>query len=269
MQIAITREVSPSIEQCELTHLDREAIDLDLARAQHRQYEACLAALGCQIQRLPPEPELPDAVFVEDVAVMLDELAIMTRPGAASRRPETHSVAEALAPYRRLAYIQAPGTLDGGDVLRVDQTLWVGLSSRSNPAGMKQMHALLAPLGYTVRGVAVDGCLHLKSAVTQVARDTLLINPAWVDAAAFGPMNLIEVAPAELFAANALLMGESVVYPAAYPATRHRLEEEGILVRVVDISELGKAEGGVTCCSLIFESAEREGGKQCIPRQIL
>lgn len=269
MQIAITREVSPSIGQCELTHLAREAIDLDLARAQHRQYEACLAALGCQIQRLPLEPELPDAVFVEDVAVVLDELAIMTRPGADSRRPEARSVAAALAPYRRLAYIEAPGTLDGGDVLRVGRTLWVGLSGRSNPAGTEQMRALLAPLGYTVRGVAVDGCLHLKSAVTQAARDTLLINPAWVDAGAFDPMNLIEVGPAEPFAANALLLGESVVYPAAYPATRRRLEEEGIPVRVVDVSELGKAEGGVTCCSLIFRSDEREGGKLCIPRQIL
>jgi dimethylargininase len=255
MQIAITREVSPSIGQCELTHLAREAIDVELAQAQHRQYEACLAALGCQIQRLPPEPELPDAVFVEDVAVVLDELAIMTRPGAASRRPETHSVGEALAPYRRLAYIQAPGSLDGGDVLRVGRTMWVGLSGRSNRAGMQQMHALLAPLGYRVRGVAVDGCLHLKSAVTQVARDTLLINPAWVDAGAFGPMNLIEVDPAEPFAANALLVGESVVYPAAYPATRRRLEERGIPVRLVDVSELGKAEGGVTCCSVIFERA--------------
>jgi dimethylargininase len=257
MQIAITREVSPSIGQCELTHLAREAIDVDLAQAQHRQYEACLAALGCQIRRLPPEPELPDAVFVEDVAVVLDELAIMTRPGAASRRPEARSVAAALAPYRRLAYIQAPGSLDGGDVLRIGQTLWVGLSGRSNPAGMEQMHALLAPLGYTVRGVPVDGCLHLKSAVTQVARDTLLINPAWVDAGAFGPMNLIEVDPVEPFAANALLIGDTVIYPAAYPATRRRLEERGIPIRPVDVSELGKAEGGVTCCSVIFEIYNR------------
>jgi dimethylargininase len=255
MLMAITREVSPSIGQCELTHLAREAIDVELAQAQHRQYEACLAALGCQIQRLPPEPELPDAVFVEDVAVVLDELAIMTRPGAASRRPEARSVAEVLAPYRRLAYIQAPGSLDGGDVLRIGRTLWVGLSGRSNPAGVDQMRALLAPLGYTVTGVAVDGCLHLKSAVTQVARDTLLINPAWVDAGAFGPMNLIEVDPTEPFAANALLVGENVVYPAAYPATRRRLEERDIPVRPVDVSELGKAEGGVTCCSVIFRSA--------------
>jgi dimethylargininase len=255
MQIAITREVSPSIGQCELTHLAREAIDVDLARSQHRQYEAYLAALGCEIQRLPPEPELPDAVFVEDVAVVLDELAIIARPGAASRRPEARSVAEALAPYRRLAYIQAPGSLDGGDVLRIGRTLWVGLSGRSNRAGIEQMRALLVPLGYTVKDVAVDGCLHLKSAVTQVARDTLLINPAWVDASAFGPMNLIEVDRAEPFAANALLVGESVVYPTAYPATRRRLEEGGIPARVVDISELGKAEGGVTCCSLIFERA--------------
>jgi dimethylargininase len=255
MRIAVTREVSPSIGRCELTHLARQAIDVDLARVQHRQYETCLAALGCRICRLPPEPELPDAVFVEDTAVVLDELAIITRPGADSRRPETRSVAQALALYRRLVYIQAPDTLDGGDVLRIGRTLWVGLSGRSKPAGIEQMRAWLAPLGYSVRGVPVDGCLHLKSAVTQVARDTLLINSAWVDAGAWGPMNLIEVDPSEPFAANALLVGETVVYPAAYPATRRRLEEQGIPVRLVDVSELGKAEGGVTCCSVIFKRA--------------
>ncbi len=252
MLIAITRQVSPNIGQCQLTHLARQAIDVRLAEAQHRQYEDCLTTLGCQVHSLPAEPALPDSVFVEDAAVVLDELALITRPGAASRRPETQAVAEALKPYRWLHYIAPPGTLDGGDVLRVDRTLFVGLSSRSNRAGVVQMQSLLAPLGYAVRGVEVKDCLHLKSAVTQVAPHTLLINPAWVEASAFEGMNLIVVDVGEPFAGNALLVGETVLYPSAYPATQRRLASQGIAVRAVDVSELARAEGGVTCCSLIF-----------------
>lgn len=250
--VAITREVSPNIGRCQLTHLTREAIDVHVARAQHGQYQDCLAALGCEIHSLPAEPELPDSVFVEDTAVVLDELAVITRPGADSRKPETQSIAKALRPYRRLFHIESPGIIDGGDVLRIGKRLFVGLSRRSNQAGIDQMRAWLNPFGYTVEGVQVNGCLHLKSAVTQVAKDTLLINRTWVDAGAFGSMNLIDVDPSEPFGGNALLVGETVVYPSAYPGTRRRLEDHGISVRAVDVSELGKAEGGVTCCSLIF-----------------
>lgn len=253
MRIAITREVSPSIGRCELTHLRREAIDVERASAQHRQYEDCLAALGCQIHRLPAEPDLPDSVFVEDTAIVLEELAIITRPGAVSRRPETSSVAVAVQTYRKLATVEVPGTLDGGDVLRVGKVLFIGLSGRSNPAGLEQVRALVEPRGYTVHEVGVKGCLHLKSAVTQVAPDSLLINRAWVDASTFEGMRLIDVDPSEPCAANALLLGNMVVYPAAYPRTRKRLEQYGISVHVVDVSELAKAEGGVTCCSVIFE----------------
>ncbi len=252
MRIALTRPVSASIGRCELTHLDRQPIDVERARAQHRQYEQALAALGCQVERLPEEPDLPDAVFVEDAAIVLKELAILTRPGAASRRPETQTVACALEPYRRLASIRAPGTLDGGDVLRVGRMLYVGLSRRSDRSAIEQMRALLAPLGYAVHGVTVVGCLHLKSAVTQVAENTLLVNRDWIDVSAFGDVRLVDVDPAEPTAANALRIGEAVIYAAAYPRTRKRLEERGIGVHTVDVSELAKAEGAVTCCSLVF-----------------
>ncbi len=252
MRLAITREVSPSIGECELSHLARVPIDLDTARDQHRQYEECLAALGCQVHRLPAEPSLPDAVFVEDTAVVLDELAIITRPGAASRRGETEAPAEALRAYRRLAAIEPPGTLDGGDVLRIGKRLLVGLSSRSNQAGIEQLRRLAGPFGYSVEGVRVTGCLHLKSAVTQVAESTLLVNPKWVDTGAFEGMESVDVDPREPFGGNALLVGDIVVYPASYPATRRRLEERGLQVKAVEVAELAKAEGGVTCCSLIF-----------------
>ena len=253
MLIALTRPVSPSIVRCELTHLERQPIDLDLARAQHTEYEACLARLGCKVQRLPVALDLPDSVFVEDIAIVLDEIAVITRPGAVSRRPEVPAVAGALEAYRRLLHIEAPGTLDGGDVLRIGRDLYVGLSGRSNTAGVEQLRCLVEPFGYRVEGIMVSGCLHLKSAVTQVAEGTLLLNPEWVSPKRFGEMKIIAVDPTEPHAANALLLDRIAILSAAYPATRKRLERKNIPFVVVDVSELAKAEGAVTCCSLIFE----------------
>ncbi len=253
MFIAITRPVSPSIGRCELTHVAREEIDVNVAAEQHRQYESCLADLGCEIQRLPLEPELPDSVFVEDTALVLDELAIITRPGAESRRPETVTVAKALEAYRKLCRIEPPGILDGGDVLRIGKKIYVGLSGRSNEAAVEQLRGFVQDFGYTVQAVEMEGCLHLKSAVAQVGTNTLLINRAWVDASIFEGMELVDVAPAEPMGVNALLIGETVVYPMAYAETRKRLEDRGIKVRAVDVSELAKAEGSVTCCSLIIK----------------
>lgn len=254
MLIAITRAVSRTIVQCELTYLARTPIDIATARRQHQQYEQCLADLGCQLIRLPEAPDLPDAVFVEDTAVVFDECALITRPGAASRQAETIAIAQALKPYRRLLHIEPPGTVDGGDVLRTGRKIFVGMTPRTNQTGIAQLTALLAPYGYEVRGVPVRGCLHLKSAVTQVAENTLLINRQWTDAEAFAAMQLIETDAAEPFAGNALMINSAVVYPAEFPATRQRLAQHGLNVVIVPAAELGKAEGGVTCCSLIFSA---------------
>jgi dimethylargininase len=252
MLIALVRDVSPSLDRCELTHLPRQPIDVALAEAQHRQYEMCLAQLGCTIYRLPTEPEWPDAVFIEDTALVLDELAIIARPGAESRRAETTAVAETLCAFRSLLYIEPPATLDGGDVLRLGKIVYVGLSSRTSHAGFEQVRRMLAPYGYTVKAVEVSGCLHLKSAVTAVGECTLLINRAWVDAGVFADATLIDVDASEPFAANALLVGETVIYPSSFPRTRRKLEEHDIAIQSVAVSELAKAEGGVTCCSLVF-----------------
>jgi dimethylargininase len=254
MPIALTRPVSDSLGQCELTHLARTPIDVQRARRQHHAYEQALADLGCRVERLPAQHDLPDAVFCEDAAIVLDELALIARPGAPSRRPELPSVARALARYRDLAEIAAPGTLDGGDVLCVGRKIYVGLSQRSNRAAIEQISALLSPLGYAVRGVAVTGCLHLKSAVTEVAPGTLLVHRAWIDVSALADHALIDVEPGEPFAANALRIGDALLYATAYPRTLARLRAHGIDVRTVDVSELAKAEGAVTCCSLILNS---------------
>ncbi len=253
--IAITRDVSSSLGHCELSFLSRTEINVTLAAAQHQAYRQALQSLGCRVLELPAQDTLPDAVFVEDMAVVLDEVAVLTRPGAESRRAEGASVAEVLARHRPLRTIDAPGTLDGGDVLRVGRVLYVGQSARSNTAGAEQLRERISEFGYEVRQVPIHGCLHLKSAVTQVGEGTLLVQPAWVDPAAFAGSRVIEVDPEEAHAANALWVGGGVVYPACFPRTQRRLEAAGISVIPVDVSELQKAEGAVTCCSLVLRDS--------------
>jgi dimethylargininase len=252
--IAITRKVSPAIARCELTHLERQPINLETAIAQHGQYEQALRSLGVEIISLPAEPDLPDSVFVEDAALVLDEVAILTRPGAKSRRPEVESISQALSPYRDLVTIQAPGCLDGGDILLTGKTIYVGISTRSNTSAIQQMQTALKQFGYQVKGIMVSGCLHLKSAVTQVAENTLLINPTWIDKTEFAGYQVIEVYPTEMYGANAVQVGEMLLYQPSFPETSQRLEAAGLNFMLVDASELGKAEGALTCCSLIFRA---------------
>jgi len=254
--VAITRAVSPAIASCELTHLARTSIDVDRAREQHRAYELALIAAGGVVERLESDESMPDAVFVEDVAIVFDELALITRPGAASRRHETAAVADALAEYRPLATVDAPATVDGGDVLVVGRDVFVGLSSRTNNAAVQQMRAILEPRGYAVHAVKVRGCLHLKSAVTALDGATLLVNRQWIDGKPFDRFTLVDVDPAEPPAANALCLPDRVIFPAAFPRTAERLVARGFRLKVVDASELAKAEGAVTCCSLIVRTAE-------------
>lgn len=246
--IALTRAVPPTINACELTHIARVPIDVDRARRQHAQYEEALARLGCEIVHVAEAPELPDSVFIEDAAVVTDEMAVITRPGAESRREETSAVADALGDCRsRVVQIVAPGTLDGGDVLVIGRDLFVGISSRTNLEGARQLVDHLAD--YDAQFVPVKGALHLKSAVTAIGARRLLLNPRWIDRGAFQRYDVIEVDPSEPYAANALLVTESVLYDAAFPKTRRRLT--GIDVRTVDMSELAKAEGAVTCCCIL------------------
>ena len=256
MWIAVTREVSPALGDCELSYVPRELIDVARASAQHRDYQRALETLGCRVLALSAEPGLPDSVFVEDVAIVLDEIAVLTRPGALSRRAEVAGLAEVLRRYRPVRAIEAPGTLDGGDVLRIGRTLYVGESARSNAEGIAQLRGLLTAHGYTVQGAPTRGCLHLKSAVTQLDNDTVLLQPEWVDRARFADFRVIEVDPVEPHAANVLRIGDALVMPASFPRTRQRLLDAGFHVIAVDVSELQKAEGAVTCCSLVFRADE-------------
>jgi dimethylargininase len=257
MLIALTRAVPKSITHCELTHLDRNPIDVDLARRQHQAYEIALSDAGCRIERLPSADELPDSVFVEDTAIVLDEVAVITRPGAESRRPEAASVAAVLRQYRELVFMESPAILDGGDVLRIGRKVFVGQSTRTNAEGFRQLSAALTPFGYSVEGITPRGCLHLKSAVTAFSDDGVVINPEWVDASLFNELQVLTVDPSEPSAANVLRIGNVVLCATAFPRTAQLLRDAGVNVRMVDASELAKAEGALTCCSVIVELDER------------
>ncbi|MGB2621518.1 MAG: arginine deiminase family protein [Candidatus Acidiferrum sp.] len=254
MLTAITRAVSPALVNCELSFIPRQPIDLQIACAQHRSYEQLLEKLGARVLSLPAEADLPDSMFVEDPAIVLDELAVIFPLGTASRRPEAASLAEALSKFRKLQHVTLPGTLEGGDILRIGRKLFVGLSKRSNSEGIRQLASLIEPHHYEVVAVPVTGCLHLKSAVTFLGRNTLLANRAWFDTPLFSGYSWIDVDSAESHAANALALGDTVIFPASFPRTRALIESQGFHVAPLDISELQKAESGLTCSSLLFET---------------
>lgn len=254
MQVALTRAVGAAIADCALTFRDRAPIDVGQATQQHAAYEEVLRRHGLRVVALPADPELPDAVFVEDTAVVLDEVAVLARPRLELRRREVPAVAAALASFRPLARISGGAHLEGGDVLRVGHALYVGLSRRTDAAGAAALAAVVEPLGYRVVTVPVTGCLHLKSAVTQLAPGALLINRAWIDPAPFAGFDLIDVDPSEPEAANTLLLGGTVLLPTSFPRTRAILAARGLHVETIDVSELQKAEAGVTCCSIVFSA---------------
>lgn len=254
MLIAITRQVSPNINQCELTFHTKEPIDLAKAIAQHQAYEECLRGLGAQVVSLTAEPDLPDAVFVEDAAIVVDELAVIPVMGAASRRLETGSLARALSPYRPLRFMHTPATLDGGDVMRIGRRVFVGASKRTNAAGIAQLRDALAEFDYEVTAVEVKQCLHLKSGCCQVGRNSILVNRELVDVTTLAGFELIDVPASEPGAANTLLINDVLIVPSAFPETIARLETQGFNVRAIDVSEFQKAEGGVTCKSVIFHA---------------
>ncbi len=254
MLTAITRTVSATLASCELTWLPREPINIARAIEEHHAYERCLADLGVHVISLPALDAHPDAVFVEDPALVLDEVAVITTMGAQSRRGERASLAAAIAPFRTIIHMRDPARLEGGDVMRVGHHLYAGLSARTDTAGVAQLSDELLPYGYIVHAVELRDCLHLKSACCCIGKDTILLNRAWVDAAQFSGYRLIDVAPNEPGAANALYVGQTIVMPDAFPSTAAILRENGFPVIELDMRELMKAESGVTCSSLLFHT---------------
>ena len=255
MLTALTRKVSSSLANCELSFISRKPIDMEKARAQHHAYEQLLGELGARVISLPEEPELPDSMFVEDPAIVLDEVAVICTLGTETRRKEAPSLAAALEKYRTLAHIKLPGTLEGGDVLRVGKKIYVGLTKRTNAEGIRQLAVIVERFGYKVTVIPVTGCLHLKSAVTYLGRNVLLGNRAWFEWKRMEGFDWVDVDRSEPHAGNALAIGEAVIFPASFPKTRALIEVKGFRVESVDISELQKAESGLTCSSLLFDSS--------------
>ena len=263
----VRRPASALADHCELTFLERTAMSFARLEHQHAAYRDALAAAGADVVALDAIDALPDSVFVEDAAVVLDELAVLTRPGAVSRQPEIDRIESAIACRRAIVErIRAPGTLEGGDVLRIGRRLFVGLTTRTNREGLAQLAAIVQPHGYAVVAVPVVGSLHLKTACTALDAQTLLLNPAWlvdgIDAAPFAGFKTIAVHADEPFAANVLPLGANLIANAAFPRTLERVsahaQRAGLNVVPVDISEFGKAEAGLTCMSLVF--ADRPKG---------
>jgi dimethylargininase len=256
MLTAITREVSSSLPNCELTFIPRQPIDLVKARAQHHAYEELLRKLGARVISLPEERDLPDSMFVEDPAIVLDELAVICPLGTETRRKEAASLAAALEKFRKLACVKLPGLLEGGDVLQIGKKMFVGVTRRSNAEGIRQLAVIVSQFGYDLTAVPVSGCLHLKSAVTGLGRNTLLANRAWFQWSRMDGFEWVDVDPAEPHAGNALAIGDTVVFPASFPRTQRRIEAQGFQVNSIEIGELQKAESGLTCSSLLFDAPE-------------
>jgi dimethylargininase len=252
--MAFTREVSPCIQMCQLTFMKRQAINLKRAFHQHRTYVDKLRSLGVKVLSVPSTPWLPDAVFVEDTAVVLPELAIIAAPALHTRRTEVCDVAQLLKLHRDVRFLEGPATMEGGDIIHADKHLFIGESLRTNKQGISQLRDIVSSFGYATQSVRVSGCLHLSTGAAYIGRNTMLVNPAWIGVNAFNNYEAIVVSPDEPWASNVLNIDGNILMPDSFPHTRARLERRGFTVEVIDISEFQKAEAGVTCMSLRFES---------------
>jgi dimethylargininase len=252
---ALTHKVSPKIAECEVTFIDRSPIDLHLAVRQHDHYCDVLKKLDVIVKELSENESYPDSCFVEDTAIVVDELAIICSMGVSSRRGEPMLIERELSEYREIAHISLPATIEGGDVLRIGKKIFIGQSSRTNLEGIEELARILEPYDYRVVHVRTKGSLHLKSACTAIDEETLFVNPDWVELDAFRGFNLVYTPAEEPWSANILGIGATVCVQAGFPRAVELIERVVERVEIIDISELRKAEAGLTCSSIIFESA--------------
>lgn len=251
---AITHKVSSRISECELTFIERAPIDYELSKRQHDSYESLLKRLGLSVRSLSENDNYPDACFVEDTAIVVDELAVMCTMGVSSRRGEIPLIARELSNYRDLNHIFLPATIEGGDVLRVGRQILVGESKRTNSAGIRALKQILEPVGYKVIRVPTKGGLHFKSGCSAIDEETLFLNPEWIDTESLTGFKLLTTPPEEPAAANVLKVGKTVCLQSEFPRAIDLIRSIVENVETVDMSELRKAEAGLTCSSIIFES---------------
>lgn len=249
---AIVREVPDAYAECLTLEAIEVPIDVPKAREQHAHFCAILAGLGLEVTRLEADESLPDCCFIEDTAVLVDDLAILTNPGAPSRIKEVEAVEQALRGIKPLAKILPPGTLDGGDVLVIGKTIYIGQSTRTNEAGIRQFAALVEPNGYTVVSVPVSGLLHLKSAVTYLGNGQVILAPAYVDPSYFKEYHLLKLSEAEAYCANCLNVNGTILMPEGYEQVKKQIENLGFPVIELDMSEFKKGDGALTCKALLY-----------------
>lgn len=253
--IALTHVPSPNLYACEKTYVPAASIDVAQARVQHTAYCRLLSELGCEVLVLDCSEAHADSTFVEDTAVILDELAVLASMGTESRRKETDAIRPFLSRFRPLETIHLPATLEGGDVLRVGRRLLVGCSRRTNRAGIDALKQMIDRFGYEILPVPVHGCLHLKTACTALPDGRLIVNPNWIELAALSGWEVLAVPDSEPWAANLCLVGESIILPAEHEETAEMLRNLGAKTYPVPLSEFAKAEGGATCLSLLIPSS--------------
>ena len=250
--IALTHVPSPQMQACERTYVPQSAIDSRRIAQEHAAYCRLLADCGVGVRTLDINGSMPDCAFIEDTAVVLDEVAILCSMGVASRRAEPQGIEPILREYREVQRIELPATIEGGDVLRIGRTLLVGQSRRTNAAGIAALAAIASRFGYAVTSVPVRRALHLKTACTSLPDGRLLVNPTWIDTAALCDDDLVRIPEAELWGANVALVGTTVLMNVVHVATAELVRSLGFDVRTTDLSEFAKAEGGVTCLSLLL-----------------
>lgn len=255
MLFGITHVVSPNIGDCALTFIDREPLDWRLSIQQHGAYSDLLRKCGVIVEELTGNEVSPDCCFVEDTAIVVDELAVITSMGTHLRRRETPLIKQALSRYRETIEIKLPALIDGGDVLRMGRNVFVGQSSRTNEEGADALRQALEPFGYKVTTVLVKNCLHLKTACSALDDQTLIVNKKWVETDHFKNFKQVATPDSEPWSANVLRIGETLCLASGFPRTLDLVSQEFGNIEILDISEFQKAEAGLTCLSLIFESS--------------
>ncbi len=253
-KLAIVRAPASALASGERSFIEREPIQFETALQQHANYAAVLSGLGLRLLHLPAMEDFPDSVFVEDTAIILDEFAILARMGTESRSLEVHGITPILSIYREVMHLEAPASLEGGDVIVSGKKVLIGISRRSNVSGVQRVEQLTKPLGYKVTPVSVHGCLHLKTACTLLPDGRLLLNPRWVDSSALAEFSTLEIPEKEPWAACQLSVGNRCVIDERHLATIELLSREKYHVQPIPLSELAKAEAGPTCLSLIFNT---------------
>lgn len=254
MLTVVTHQPSPGMQECELTFLENQRIDLELAASQHVEYRKMLESCGARVITLTDNLDLPDSVFVEDPIIVFDEVAVLTSMGVESRRRESAALESYFKHHREIERIKLPARIEGGDVLKIGRRIYVGESPRTNGEGIRSLARILEPYGYRIIPVQVNGCLHLKTGCTALDEQTLILNPAWVDPSQFAGYRIVETPPGEPFGANVLPIATTICMNEAFPQTLYLVKELGYNVRSTNISEFVKAEAGLTCMSIPFQS---------------